>query len=55
MTPFGQIVFSSEDSPLVGTVVEKKEINLNNLANGIYFIEIKSENRLVKKKIIVAK
>lgn len=55
---FGQIIFSSSQSYPVAN--SKKEIDLNNLAEGIYFIEIKPENgghdfTPVKKKIIVAK
>ena len=53
MSAFGQIVFSS--APFGSVADSKKEIDLNNLADGIYFIEIKSGNGLVRKKIIVAK
>ncbi|HYV94306.1 MAG TPA: kelch repeat-containing protein [Chitinophagales bacterium] len=52
----GQKVFSSQQSPALWTSVDrKKEIDLRNLASGVYFIEIKSQNFFLKKKIIITK
>jgi hypothetical protein len=53
MNPFGQMVFSVEEK--ISPTYLNREIALNNLADGIYFIEITSEKGLAKKKIIVAK
>jgi len=49
----GQIVFSSEEKILSGTLT--KAVSLNNLSDGIYFIEIKSENVFIRKKIVLEK
>jgi hypothetical protein len=52
----GQIVFNSEESQPVGiSSALTKEINLNNAASGVYFIEIKSEKKIVSRKILVTK
>ena len=56
----GQEIFSSQfkisptDSS-AGLHSEKKEIDLHDIASGIYFIEIISKDISAKKKIIVAK
>jgi len=49
----GQIVFSSEESGSMGTGGWKAEIDLSDVARGVYFLEIKSENILVKKKLMI--
>ncbi len=48
----GQKVFSSEE---IITPSSSKEISLQNISAGIYFLEIKSESIFVKKKIIINK
>lgn len=50
----GQKIFSSHESPSPGTSFnKKKEINLGVVANGVYFIEIKSQNIFLRNKIII--
>jgi len=54
----GQEVFSSSEKIngtdwSAGLHSEKKEIDLTNVAGGVYFIGIKSENILVKKKLMI--
>jgi len=49
----GQIIFSSIGK--VSSSEFKKEIDLGNVAGGIYFIEIKTRNEFVKEKIIISK
>jgi len=57
----GQKVFSSEESQSIGTAANfskgvytyKKEIYLSDVARGVYFIEIKTENIFLKKKVII--
>ena len=46
----GQLVFQSEES---GTSSYKKEIQLNNITTGVYFIEVKSGDTMTRKKIVV--
>jgi hypothetical protein len=55
LNTLGQKVFSSSKSLSIGTAGWKREIDLNDVANGIYFIEIKTENEFVRKKILIAK
>ena len=56
MTALGQEIFSCEQSRSIGTSMHwKKEIDLHNAASGVYFIEIKSQNIFLKKKIIITK
>jgi len=58
----GQKVFSSKESRSIGTAADfskgvhtdKKEIDLGDVARGIYFMEIKTENESVRKKILIA-
>jgi len=57
----GQEVFSSEESRSIGTShfsegvhSDKKEIDLGDVARGVYFIEIKTKNEFVRKKILIA-
>jgi len=50
----GQIIYSSTESRSIGTSKFKKEINLGDVARGIYFVEIKTENEFVIKKIVIA-
>ena len=55
----GQIVFSSEESGSIGTSSNcKKEIDLNDHAakatfTGVYFVEIKTGNVSLRKKIVI--
>lgn len=49
----GQKVFSSHEK--ISSSDWKKEIDLHEAANGIYFIEIKSPGVFLRKKVIVAK
>ena len=53
MNTLGQKVFSSEENIIA--VNWRKNIELNDVARGICFIEIKSENGLLRKKIIIIK
>ncbi|HYV94319.1 MAG TPA: kelch repeat-containing protein [Chitinophagales bacterium] len=48
----GQEIFSSQESRSIG---KKKEIDLHGIASGVYFIQIKSHNTFLKKKIIIAR
>ncbi|HYV94318.1 MAG TPA: kelch repeat-containing protein [Chitinophagales bacterium] len=55
----GQKVFSSSEKNLPGgsqasSYGFKKQIDLNNVDRGIYFVEIKTENEFVMKKIVIA-
>jgi PKD repeat protein len=55
----GQIIFSATDkisSPSFseGVHSDKKEIDLGNIAVGIYFIEIKGEHEFFRKKILIS-
>ncbi len=49
----GQIVFSSSQSRSSGALDWKKEIDLRNAARGIYFIEIKTNQQFLRKKILI--
>jgi hypothetical protein len=49
----GQVVFSSEEE--ISSPDWKKEIDVHEVAAGIYFIELKTENNFIKKKIILSK
>ncbi|HYV90620.1 MAG TPA: PKD domain-containing protein [Chitinophagales bacterium] len=50
----GQIVFSSSESQSIGSGADwKKEINLGDVASGVYFIEIKTKDISLRKKIVV--
>jgi len=49
----GQKIFSSTENN--SSAPFKKEIDLKNISAGIYFLEIKSENIFLKKKIIISK
>ncbi|HYV94317.1 MAG TPA: T9SS type A sorting domain-containing protein [Chitinophagales bacterium] len=52
----GQKVFSSSNLPRGSQVSSydfKKQIDLSNVARGIYFVEIKTENEFVRKKIVI--
>ncbi|HYV95569.1 MAG TPA: PKD domain-containing protein [Chitinophagales bacterium] len=52
----GKKVFSSHQSPSFTTAANwKKEIDLHDAASGIYFIEIKTQNITLKKKILITK
>jgi len=50
----GQKVFSSTESRSVRNAHWKKQIDLSNVACGTYFIDIKTENEFVRKKILIA-
>ncbi|HYV90593.1 MAG TPA: PKD domain-containing protein [Chitinophagales bacterium] len=64
----GQIIFSSAESRSIGSShlsegvsqgvltdhTDKKEIDLNDAARGVYFIVIKTGNEFVRKKILIA-
>ena len=51
----GQIVWSSEEKTYLKAFLSKKiEIPLMNVSNGVYFIEIKSEDAAIVKKLIVS-
>ncbi|HYV90603.1 MAG TPA: kelch repeat-containing protein [Chitinophagales bacterium] len=58
----GQKVFSSEEPRSIGTAADflqgahsdKEEIDLSDVARGVYFIEIKTEREFVRKKILIA-
>ncbi len=47
----GEEIFSTEEN-VVGTLT--KEVELQSISTGVYFLEIKSENIFVKKKIIIS-
>ena len=49
----GQIIFSTTESRSIGTSQFKKEIDLTHVASSIYFIEIKTTNIFVRKKILI--
>jgi hypothetical protein len=51
----GQIVYAEKSVSVETTSNCKKEINLGDAINGIYFIEITWKNELMRKKIIIAK
>ena len=52
----GQNVFSSNESPSIGTsALSKKEINLTNFSDGVYYVTLRSENFSVKKKIVITR
>ncbi|HYV94305.1 MAG TPA: kelch repeat-containing protein [Chitinophagales bacterium] len=56
LNALGQEIYSSELSRSTGTLANwKKEIDLHDAASGVYFIEIKSQNIFLKKKIIITK
>lgn len=48
----GQIVFSSIDKTYSPSF--KKEIDIINAAHGVYFVVIKTENDIIRKKIVIA-
>ncbi|HYV90596.1 MAG TPA: kelch repeat-containing protein [Chitinophagales bacterium] len=55
----GQKVFSSEEKITTtdfseGVHSDKKEIDLSDVARGVYFIEIKTESEFLRKKILIA-
>lgn len=50
---YGQIIFTSFENII--SADWKKDLDLRKFPNGIYFIEVKTENELRKKKLIVAK
>ena len=55
MNMLGQKVFSAEEPRSIGTADDvKKKIDLNDVARGIYFIEIKTEKEFMRKKILIA-
>ena len=55
MNMLGQKVFSAEESRSIGTAADlKKEIDLDDIARGVYFIEIKTEKEFMRKKILIA-
>jgi hypothetical protein len=43
---FGKLVLASDN---------KSEINISNLANGSYYVNILTENSVIKKKVTVSK
>jgi len=53
VNPLGQLIYSSKEN--ISSLNWKKEFDLSNLARGIYFIELKSQDGFVKKKIIISK
>src|SRR6266446_1059333 len=48
----GQEVFSSQQK--IPSMHWTKQIDLSNVSRGVYFIEIKTENEFVRKKIVIA-
>ena len=48
----GQKVFSSNEK--ISSTHWTKQIDLSNVARGVYFIGIKTENEFVRKKIVIA-
>jgi len=56
LNALGQEIFSSKQSRSIGISDDgRKEIDLSDLASGVYFIEIESQNIFLKKKIIITK
>lgn len=51
----GEEIFSSQQEPSIGIAVSKTEIDLHDISPEVYFIEIKSQNIVLKKKIIITK
>ena len=51
----GQVVFSSVESLNNTSSNHKKEIDLTNVADGVYFIDIKMIDAFVRKKLVIAK
>jgi PKD repeat protein len=51
LNSIGQQVFSSEEQMTSSSF--KKEMNLGQLAEGIYFIEVKTDDLILKKKIMI--
>ena len=49
----GQNVISSEERTSSSQL--KKEIDLTNVSSGVYFIEIKTVNEFLRKKIVIGK
>ncbi|HYV92187.1 MAG TPA: PKD domain-containing protein [Chitinophagales bacterium] len=54
LNTLGQKVFSSSESRSTWTAHYKKEMDLSNIARGIYFIEIKTKYEFWRKKILIA-
>ncbi|HYV94302.1 MAG TPA: kelch repeat-containing protein [Chitinophagales bacterium] len=58
----GQKIFPAEESRSIGTTTDfsegvhsdKVEIDLSNVARGVYFIEIKTKNEFIRKKLLIA-
>ncbi len=50
----GQKVFSSLESQSIGTSHWKKEIDVSYAVRGVYYLEIKSTNLFVRKKIVIS-
>jgi hypothetical protein len=50
----GQILFSSTLSQSIGTSVSIKEIDLHNLSDGVYFVNLQAEKFSLKKKIVIS-
>ncbi|HYV94307.1 MAG TPA: kelch repeat-containing protein [Chitinophagales bacterium] len=53
LNTLGQEIFYSRQKIL--SIAWKKEIDLHGISSGVYFIEIKSQNIFLKKKIIITK
>ena len=51
LNAIGQEIFSSQQK--ISSVDWKKEIDLHDVAGGIYFIEIKTKNVFIKKKLVI--
>jgi hypothetical protein len=54
MNALGQKIFSSSESNSnSGFSSMKKQIDLHNIAHGVYFLEINTGNNFIRKKILI--
>jgi PKD repeat protein len=54
MNTLGQEVFSFRQSRSIGTDDWRKEIDFSEMSGGVYFIEVKTKNEFLSKKVVIA-